>query len=171
MATTIHKLLIVIRIRFQGVQGSELMNFWTDFLLKKIGAMVENNDLVFSLPYPKHPRETVLFFGADSSESLSRLDESFLRASLDWTGHLNENGRWDLDWDLSVYDFSARAMQKYHEGKHIRPMLSDNAIIGPADSGSLESIETRLLSNRRTKLMFKGWFAQNQASEGRITCR
>lgn len=159
MDTTIHKLLIVIRIRFQGVQGSQLMNFWTDFLLKKIGAMVENNDLVFSLPYPKHPRETVLFFGADSSKSLSRLDGSFLRASLDWTGHLNENERWELDWDFSVYDFSARAMQKYSEGKRIQPVAHDNAIIGLVDSESLQSIQKQLLSNRKTKAIFKPWFA------------
>ena len=137
------------------------MNLWTDFLLKKIGAMVENNDLVFSLPYPKHPRETVLFFGADSSESLSRLDESFLRASLDWTGHLNEHEKWELDWDFSTYDFSARTMQKYRAGKHIQPTASENAIIGLVNSESLESIESRLLSNPRTKLLFRGWFAQN----------
>ena len=168
MATTIHKLLIVIRIRFQGVQGSELMNSWTDFLLKTIGNIVENTDLVFSLPYPKHPRETVLFFGADSSGSLSRLDESFLRASLDWTGHLNENERWELDWDLSVYDFSANTMQKYHEGKHIQPMASDNAILSTTGPDSLVNIENRLISNRRTKLIFKGWFAQNKARQESI---
>ena len=139
------------------------MSFWTDFLLKNIGAMAGNNDLVFSLPYPKHPRETVLFFGADSSGSLNRLDESFLRASLDWTGHLNENEKWDLGWDFSTYDFSARTMQKYSEGKRIQPTGSENAIIGLVDSESLESIETRLLSNRRTKLMFKGWFVPNGA--------
>ena len=139
------------------------MNSWIDFLSKSIGDMVGNNDLVFSLPYPKNPRETVLFFGADSSESLIRLDDSFLRASRDWTEQLTQNGQWGLDWDFSTYDFSARTMQKYHEGKHIRPMVSDNAIIGPVDSESLESIETRLLSNRRTKLMFKGWFVPNGA--------
>lgn len=163
MATTIHKLLIVIRIRFQGVQGSELMNFWTDFLLKKIGAMVENNDLVFSLPYPKHPRETVLFFGADSSGSLSRLDESFLRASLDWTGHLNENERWELDWDFSVYDFSARAMQKYHEGKQITGTTANSAAREPNYVESLKLVQQTLLSNRKTKSLFKTWFAHSVA--------
>ena len=147
------------------------MNSWIDFLSKSIGDMVGNNDLVFSLPYPKNPRETVLFFGANSFGSLSRLDKSFLRASLDWTGHLNENGRWELDWDLSVYDFSANTMQKYHEGKHIQPMASDNAILGTTGSDSLGNIENRLISNRRTKLIFKGWFALNQARQESITCR
>ena len=163
MATTIHKLLIVIRIRFQGVQGSELMNSWTDFLLKTIGDIVENNELVFSLPYPQNPRETVLFFGADSSGSIGRLDESFLSASLEWTEHLTENGTWELDWDFSVYDFSAGAMQKYRAGKHVQPTASENAIIGLVNSESMESIEKRLISNPRTKLIFKGWFARNEA--------
>ena len=158
----IHKLLVIIRIRFRGVQGSELMNFWTDFLLKKIGAMVENNDLAFSLPYPQNPRETVLFFGADSSGSISRLDESFLKASLEWTKHLTENGTWELDWDFSVYDFSTGAMQKYRAGKHIQPTASENGVIGLVNSESMESIEKRLISNPRTKLIFKGWFAQNR---------
>lgn len=127
--------------------------------------MVENNDLVFSLPYPKHPSS---FFGADSSGSLSRLDESFLRASLEWTEHLTENGTWELDWDFSVYDFSAGAMQKFHTGKHIQPTASENAIIGLVNSESLESVEKRLLSNPRTKLIFKGWFAQNKARQESI---
>ena len=162
MATPIHKLLIVIRIRFQGLQGSELMNFWNHFLSKNIGDIVENNDLAFSLPYPQNSRETVLFFGADSSGSISRLDESFLKASLEWTKHLTENGIWELDWDFSVYDFSAWAMQKYRAGKHIQSTASENAIIDLVDAESLESIEKRLLSNPRTKLIFKGWSAQNR---------
>ena len=163
MATAIHKLLIVIRIRFLGLQGSELMNFWNNFLSKNIGDIVENNELLFSLPYPQNPRETVLFFGADSSGSISRLDESFLRASLDWTEQLTENGTWELDWDFSVYDFSAGAMQKYRAGKHIQPIASENGIIGLVNSESMESIEKRLISNPRTKLIFKGWFARNGA--------
>jgi hypothetical protein len=163
MAMEIHKLLVIIRIRFRGVQGYELMNSWTYFLSKSIGDMLENNDLVFSLPYPKNPRETVLFFGADSSGSISRLDESFLRASLEWTEHLTEHGVWELDWDFSVYDFSAGAMQKYRAGKHIQPTASENGIIGLVNSESMESIEKRLISNPRTKLIFKGWFARNGA--------
>ena len=163
MATAIHKLLIVIRIRFQGLQGSELMNFWNHFLSKNIGDIVENNDLAFSLPYPQNPRQTVLFFGADSSESIIRLDESFLKASLEWTEHLTENGIWELDWDFSVYDFSAGVMQKYRAGKRIQPTASENGIIGLVNSESMESIEKRLISNPRTKLIFKGWFARSGA--------
>jgi len=162
MSTAIHKLLIVIRIRFQGLQGSELMNFWNYFLSKSVGDIVENYDLAFSLPYPQNPRETVLFFGADSSGSISRLDESFLKASVKWTKHLTENGTWELDWDFSVYDFSAGSMQKYGIGKHIQPIASENRIIGLVNSESMESIEKRLISNPRTKLIFKGWFTQNR---------
>lgn len=160
MATVLHKLLLVVRIRFQGVQGSELMNSWIDFLLKSIGNIVGNNDLVFSMPYPKNPWETVLLFGTDSSESLSQLDESFLRASLEWTEHLTENGVWELDWDLSVYDFSAKTMRKFHNGKRMQPMAADSAIISPVGPESLPTIEKRLLSNRRTKVKFKDWFAR-----------
>jgi hypothetical protein len=163
MSTAIHKLLIVIRIRFQGLQGSKLMNFWNYFLSKSIGDIVENNDLAFSLPYPQNPRQTVLFFGADSSGSISQLDESFLKASLEWTTHLTENGKWELDWDFSVYDFSAGAMEKYRAGEHIQPTASENGIIGLVNSESMESIEKRLISNPRTKLIFKGWFARNGA--------
>ena len=158
MATIFHKLLIVVRIRFQGVQGSELMNYWIDYLLKSIGDIAENNDLVFSLPYPKNPWETMLLFGTDSSESLSQLDESFLRASQEWTEHLTENGKWELDWGISVYDFSAMTMRKFHEGKRMQPMAADCAIISPAGPDSLPTIEKRLLSNRRTKVMLKDWF-------------
>jgi len=165
MSTAIHKLLIVIRIRFQGLQGSELMKFWNHFLSKNIGDIVENNDLAFSLPYPQHPRETVFFLGADSSGSISRLDESFLKASLEWTKHLTENGTWELDWDFSVYDFSAGAMQKYRAGEHIQPTASENGIIGLVNSESMESIEKRLISNPRTKLIFKRWFAQSQVRQ------
>ena len=45
----------------------------------------------------------------------------------------------------------------------MRPMASDSAIIGPVDSDSLESIEKRLLSNRRTKVVFKSWLVPNSA--------
>jgi hypothetical protein len=139
------------------------MRSWTEFLLKSIGNIVENDDLVFSLPYPKNPRETVLFFGADSSGSLSRLDDSILRASLDWTEHLTENGTWELDWDFSVYDFSAKVMQKYRAGKHIQPTAYENAIIGLVNSEPMESVEKRLLSNRRTKVVFKNWLVPKGA--------
>jgi hypothetical protein len=159
MATELHKLLVVIRIRFQGLQGSELMRSWTEFLLKNIGNIVENDDLVFSLPHPKNPRETVLFFGADSSGSLSRLDDSFIRASLDWTEQLTENGTWELDWDLSVYDFSARAMQKYHEGKQIRGTIEESAAKGPNYVEPLKLVQETLLSSRKTKSIFETWFA------------
>lgn len=158
MATVLHKLLIVVRIRFQGVQGFELMNYWIDYLLKSIGDIVENHDLVFSLPYPKNPWETVLLFGTDSSESLSQLDESFLKASQEWTEYLTENGKWELDWDFSVYDFSAKTMRKFHEGKRTQPMAADSAIISPVGPDSLPTIEKRLLSNLRTKVMFTAWF-------------
>jgi hypothetical protein len=159
MSAKLNKLLVIIRIRFQGVQGSELMSSWTEFLLKSIGNIVENDDLVFSLPYPKNPRETVLFFGADSSRSLSQLDDLFLRVSLEWAEYLTENGTWELDWDLSVYDFSARAMQKYHEGKQIRGTIEESAAKGPNYVEPLKLVQETLLSSRKTKSIFETWFA------------
>lgn len=157
------KILLVIKIRFHGVQGSNLIKIWVEFFLKKIGEIVQNDELVFSLPYIKRPKETVIFVGADSAAALSQLDESFLRASLVWTEHITENGKWELNWDISAYDFSAGTMQKYCAGKRVNGSLDETTTKGlspgPSNEGSLKCIEKWLLSNRRTKAVFIPWFS------------
>ena len=153
----LRKILVIVKIRFQGVPGYILIGSWREYILSNLKDLFQNNELHTLGPHIRNPKEVAFLIGVDSSESPNNLDHLFSRISSEWTEFLTEQQKWELTWDISVYDFSLRTSQLYGEGKRVNEVHSDRPIAGQANQDSLASVERFLLTSKSTKSTLKPW--------------